>query len=600
MSARYLITTADERSWKYDRPVLFLGRWCCRYDRRPAWSAMDAAMPAPFGIAPDAKLRDIVYVETAARRLLPELAHSLNEFHAVDHSTRYWQILLGHWLLRCVSVVFNRYRTLETALNEHAISGTTVFDSAGYSLATADSAQFVWACNDDVWNHVLYARILEFIGGVATERVEGPLDGLSGFRRSAASHASVSSLKQRVGDIAGALLPKLSRARDAVLISTYLPVKQRLMLELSLGQIPQRWSTTPLAVVPPEASARARFALDASQYSGVERFLRLQLNELIPTCYLEGYASLKKQAEALPWPASPKFIFTSNRFDTDEQFKAWTAERAEQGIPYITGQHGNNYGTHIWAGAPFWPECAASDRFVTWGWTDGDERNVPAFVFRSAGQTARRRARGRRLLLIEMPVSHRIDPHDSYAEFAVYQDEQFRFVEALPAQIRHELVVRLHAEHRNFPWDEQARWRDRSRATSVEPGRASIKRMVESSRLVVHSYDSTGILETLALDIPTMCFWHGGLDHLRPEAKPYYEQLRSAGILYDTPESAASAVEAHWDAVDEWWRDPRVQLARRNFCDRYARMVPHPVRTLRKILCEARGQEAVLRRSGAL
>jgi putative transferase (TIGR04331 family) len=188
-----------------------------------------------------------------------------------------------------------------------------------------------------------------------------------------------------------------------------------------------------------------------------------------------------------------------------------------------------------------------------------------------------------------MPVSHRIELHDSYAEFAEYQEEQFQFVAALPARIRGQLVVRLHAEYRNFSWREEMRWKDRSPSTRVELGRAPINRLVDASRIVVHSYDSTGILETLALDIPTLCFWQGGLSHLRPDAKPYYEQLRTAGIVHDTPQSTAAAVAARWDAVDDWWHSAEVQLARRNFCERYARTDPTPVRTLKRILRDARG-----------
>jgi putative transferase (TIGR04331 family) len=108
--------------------------------------------------------------------------------------------------------------------------------------------------------------------------------------------------------------------------------------------------------------------------------------------------------------------------------------------------------------------------------------------------------------------------------------------------------------------------------------------LVDDSRLVVHSYDSTGILETLALNIPTMCFWHGGLDHLLASAKPYYEHLRAVGILLDTPEQAAEMVVSRWSDVSQWWESGAVQQARRAFCDRFARTVPRPVRTAKTML----------------
>jgi putative transferase (TIGR04331 family) len=102
--------------------------------------------------------------------------------------------------------------------------------------------------------------------------------------------------------------------------------------------------------------------------------------------------------------------------------------------------------------------------------------------------------------------------------------------------------------------------------------------------LVVHSYDSTGILETLALNIPTICFWQGGLDHLLDEAKPYYELLRGANILADTPEQAAGVVSLHWGDIRGWWDSQKVQDARKAFCMQYARTENYPIRTLKRLL----------------
>ena len=74
---RYLITTADERSWKFDRPVLFIGEECRRYDRKHIWSKMDAIVAEPYTtVRLGQKLRDISYVLSIARQLLKELIMS--------------------------------------------------------------------------------------------------------------------------------------------------------------------------------------------------------------------------------------------------------------------------------------------------------------------------------------------------------------------------------------------------------------------------------------------------------------------------------------------------------------------------------------------
>ena len=102
--------------------------------------------------------------------------------------------------------------------------------------------------------------------------------------------------------------------------------------------------------------------------------------------------------------------------------------------------------------------------------------------------------------------------------------------------------------------------------------------------LTIYSYDSTGILESLALNIPIMCFWHKGMDDFLPSAKPYYKLLRNAGILHDSPEQAAAMVTRHCRNVGEWWESPKVQTAREQFCAQYARIEKKPVRTLKHLL----------------
>lgn len=581
--SRHLITTADERSWKFDRPVLFLGEWCRLYDRKQVWECMDAAIAEPYGLQAGQKERDLAYVQALSSRLLQEVADALNAYHNTYHSLRYWHIVLGRWLQRYVAVIFNRYFTLEQVLHEYDVSGSTVYESSGYSLATTDSDTFTWACNDDVWNHVLYSKILNYWGYIKTELDAGPLRGITGFSQEREWRtARGPHVKRLVVDVANNILPRFSRKHDALIINSYLPKKEEVKLQISLRQCPQLWRSPRLKAVAPDPNPRQRLSIDAANHEGFERFVRTQLPELIPTCYVEGYGELVRQVKSLPWPPEPKFIFTSNNFDTDEIFKAWTGSKVEEGVPYFAGQHGNNYGTLL--GSQNWPELVTCDRFFTWGWTNGSPRNIPAFVLKTAGCKQKCRAPSGGLLLIEVCVPHRISSWDGYFEFGIYQEEQFRFVAALPAAIQQKLTVRFHSEYRKHKWSDEQRWRDRSPHTRIETGASNIWDLIGQSRLVVHSYDSTGILEALALNIPMLCFWHGGLDHLLPSAKPYYELLRSAGILADTPEQAGQLVALRWDNVSEWWLSKKVQDARKSFCEQYARTENHPIRTIKQLL----------------
>lgn len=586
---RHLITTADERTWKFDQPVLFLNEFCKLYNRTSIWKDLDALVAEPFELEPEKQKKNIAYIQALTGQLLIEVSAALNSYHNTDHTVRYWNILLGPWLERYVCIIFDRYYTLDQALSNHEVVATTVLETPEYSLATTDSLSAIWACNDDIWNHVLCSRILSFLGGVEIESksIETEIGRRFNLDSDVTSGRS-SIINYTIRTIAKHILPMFSGQGDAFIINSYLPRWKEVALQLSLRQFPQLWHSPPLPRARLNQAMRQSLTFGEDRYTGFERFLRLQLPEIIPICYLEGYDQLCHQVTELPWPSSPKFIFTSNNFDTDEIFKAWTGLKVEQGFPYFVGQHGANYGT--FCACEKFPVAVTCDRFFTWGWSNNNPKNVPAFIFKNAGKNETTASKDGGLLLIELPPLHRsglANINAQNSDFSKYQEEQFRFVAALPEPIQKRLTVRLHGEWRKHHWSDETRWNDRHPDIHIEPGSARLKTLISKSRLIIHSYDSTGILENLALNIPTMCFWYDGLDHIHSKARPYYELLRDVGILADTPDQAAKNVALHWNEIEEWWGNEKVQNARRLFCEQYARVEKQPVRILKRLLTKA-------------
>jgi putative transferase (TIGR04331 family) len=579
---RFLISTALEDTWRHDCPVLFLGEWTRRYTRRHIWQKMDAFVAEPFGLTEPQRERNFEYLQLLSDRILGELTVTLNRLHGTAYSVRYWRIILGHWLTRYLCYAFNRYFTLEQALNRFEISGAAILGFKSYSLATRDSLNFIWACNDDVWNHVFYAKILAFRGDIAVE-VRMPSKEVSRFSLVDAGVRRRNGVRGSAVAAARAILPKLSHRTDAFILNTHLPFRQEAALQLMLGQFPQIWSSPPLQDLPPDSAMRVQMT-DVSGFTGFDCFARLLLPEVIPVCYVEGYAALRETVARLPWPAEPKFIYTASNFDLDEVFKAWTASKVEKGVPYLVGQHGAGYGTHKYFQTKYSPERATTDGFLTWGWSDGTPKTISGFLFNAADLKPVREIGKGDLLLIEASMLNQITHWDNYYEFGLYQEEQFRFAAALPAPIREGMTVRLHGSHKKFDWADVQRWHDYDAAIKVASSGESIVQQIGESRLVVYAYDSTGILECLNLNIPTMGFWREGLAHLLPEARPHYQSLVDSGILHFDPEETARYLASVWDNISAWWLSDRVQKARTAFCAQYAKSSIHPVRELKALL----------------
>ena len=306
----------------------------------------------------------------------------------------------------------------------------------------------------------------------------------------------------------------------------------------------------------------------------------------MPSCYLEGFKTLRQQALSHSFPTNPKFIFTSNNFSTDEIFKVWTAEKVNQGIPYYVGQHGANYGTYF--DSESWPEITSCDKFFSWGWSKvyNNVNTEPAFNFKIANSKNIKYKKNGCLLIIERSPGSRDGVRDRYYERKKQHDDATKLYSLLPKYVKNKTIIRLHhgvLERKSYEKDD---WCNKFDNIIIDDGKTRLNKLVENSRLLVFNYDSAGLLEYLGLNIPVICFWEKGFDHLLPSAKPYYQLLKDAGIYLETPDKVSKHISYNWDSIDKWWYSESVQEARIKFCKRYSRVVENPIRFFKKILTD--------------
>jgi len=391
------------------------------------------------------------------------------------------------------------------------------------------------------------------------------------------------SSKQKAASALRRALRSIRRDREVFLLNTYLSSSIEVKLEFLLGQSPKTWSILDVGIFSSDNVDRRLLQFQIETDDEFVSCAGSFLYELLPKCLVESYQSVVTQSEHVPWPRNPKVIFTSNNFDYDELFKVWAAAKVEAGSRYCTGQHGNNIGTR--KNYPTESECVdTSDKFVTWGWVDGDPKHAPAFIFKTVGRTKPATDQRGGLLLVDLSIESRFWPWDTDIDTKVHQDEQFQFIDHLPEDIKDQVSLRLWPSHKLLPWADEERWLDRFPTISYEDGQVSMNELVARNRLVVHSYDSTGILEGLYWNNPLIAFWAGGLEHLRESARPYYQLLVNSGIVHLSPLSAADHISNVWENVEQWWMSGIVQSARKEFCDRYARDSKSPAKDIKYLI----------------
>ncbi|MBN4079732.1 hypothetical protein JYT60_00680, partial [bacterium AH-315-C08] len=353
--------------------------------------------------------------------------------------------------------------------------------------------------------------------------------------------------------------------------SSYLSPKSLIRLQVSLGQFP--YISNPVFEIP-ETPVNLEWRNQIKLPKTEGRFDDL-LNELIPMqipkSFLERYSEMKNIALRV-YPKKPKVILTGNALYVDEGFKIWTADQVEQGVKLVGIQHGGNYGTSRLSSFEK-HEIDISDRYFSWGWSPKNESKVVPLS-------------GNKLIGIEKAISpnprgnilwtcvflpryfHRVYSTPMGPQVSSYIEDQKNFLKSASKEVAKLLVMRT--KPIEYGWQIKDRLKEWDPNVQLDWGDGSFYEKINGSRLVVVTGNATVFLETLAANFPTIMFWDPRYWEVRPEAEPFYNILRQAGILYDTPPAAAEKINDIYINPMEWWIQPDVQEARSLFCQQYA------------------------------
>jgi putative transferase (TIGR04331 family) len=565
----FLVTTADRRNWKEDEKILFLGEWCKIYDQRHVWSKLDYQV-LPYHWDDRARLhQDYLHLRNVYERYLGQLAERLNEIHRVDHSVRYWRIIVGPWLFFFIQSLYDRYLSICNAAQSRLVTNTWIATPPPGSWTPKEFSQFVrWFIGDE-YNHYIYSYLIEALGEIPFEVQEQRPT----FPSEDSNRTNGSALKRglrRFLESYGRRIP--SRWHKVVFVDSGLSLRDLLKLQFSLGQ----WPDPSIAqVIPKDIPVNETLRKSVALGPGESRFelvLDGLVPEQIPRVYLEGYAEMQ-QAAAAAFPKQASLIFTPLAHAGFEAFKFWAADQVERGAKLALANHGGNYGSGLWMTYEE-HEIEISDRYYTWGWgIDGDSKTVPlsARKFASSQEKLKPRPDGT-ILWVAMSL-----PRYSYWMYSLpvgpqmlnYLDDQQRFARSVSPAVHDLLKLRLYMH--DYGWNELSRWNDIDPTLTCYQGPTPMEEQLNESRLMIATYNATTQLETFVSNFPTVMFWNPRHWELRPAAQPYFDELRDAGILHDTPESAAALVNEIYQDPQSWWLAPKVQRARDRYCERFIR-----------------------------
>ena len=312
------------------------------------------------------KTRGGVFTKKKYNYTLDFLTKKLNLIHSKDYDKKYWELLLGRWLLTFIDDTFAKWQIINQIQKKYKIDTVYQLNFKDRDFIPENSLQFhsVARAHNQYYSHWTFFKILKFQKSLKISTKEINLKKffnlkkvLSGFNSDLYYFKVFNkSLRNRIFfyDLTFDKKFKLELMKNNYFIN-YLYDKKKINFK---------------KIKNAENIRFVFFKNIKKTECNFQNFLNIHMKNCLPKVFLENYSHLDRVYRKLNWPKDPKFILTTYGQYYDEVFKIYCANKIIKNSKLFIFQHG--YGG-IFADNDFYGlnyDLNICDKFFTWGDND--------------------------------------------------------------------------------------------------------------------------------------------------------------------------------------------------------------------------------------
>ena len=576
----HLITTGGVELPTSNDPVLLLGPWCDEYSQaeqsnQQVTSSQNQNLPAVIH-----QLR--LLSDEISNRIFPDLCAELNRLHQTDHSLRFWEYSVQLWLINFVDTIIDRWQQIDLVSSKYSIAGTTIHQYEELQLIPRTSNQFQFLINGHPWNHLIFGKIIQELSQIPYSTAPQPSTLKVEFGQDPSSNNFRTITRQLLQRISNST----TKARSVFFVQTYLPKLTEIKLGLLLGTLPYRWYPDKTLSNKPDSALRASIDMKIEAGDHLERFIRKTIPLQIPMSFLENFTDNQQLIKGRSLPKNPRVIFTSNLHQSSDQFMLWLGQKATTGSSVVIGQHGGVHGMIEPASREELHERQISDRYLTWGWGDGENKVFapgPALINTGIRSVTKTKQKLSKKLLIVLDSTYRYPSmrrgmNGSRMSYLQSIGALLADLDPMPKKVA---LVRPYRGQEQFDDSHLPYFEQNFPEITIDSGSTPIENLWNSSKLVVTTSIGTTYIQTIHRKIPTLIILDPKSSNLSSRAIPLFENLERVGVYHTSFLSAANFINSIWADIDQWWLDPAVQGALDKFMNQFGRVSDRPLRLLK-------------------
>jgi putative transferase (TIGR04331 family) len=509
---------------------------------------------------------------------LNELALQLNKIHKKNYSISYWELIIGDWLLRFISIVNTRFNLINYVKKKYDVNYILLPVQKKRDLkqsSTNDSIDFVTKIKTDKWNSLLYRQIINFFFNIKIKE----FNTLSKENLRLGNKKNFTFLKflKKIYSYF-----KLKKIQKVFLYDNNISKKIILFLKLRFFDFPILHESLFVNLFFKENTFHRNF-----YFSKKKNKLYLLLNYLmplhIPRVFIEGYKKANQIIENTNWPENPRLIFSSTTFYSHDFFKIWSAKKKEEKkIKFITMQHGSGY-FFMRDFAPEYYQRKVSDKIIAWGNTS-EKKIISGFNYKSINYKHSNDNSYKKLVFINYELHRHINSTGGQINAHIRHNHYYDFVTSFFTNLKTEIVKSVVIKSQNGSLHNDKYFFEKL-GFDYQQNKKNITDYFKQSRvIVIGKIVSTVFLEAMRSNVPVIVFFDKESEFFNSNAKIFVKRLKYAKIVFDDPIKAALHLNTIWSNIDSWWYSKKTQKEINFFCKFFSKKTDSPVNDLFKIL----------------
>ncbi len=566
--SKNLVLTGLKESF-FPRGNFCLGPWCNK-EQNKKLKYISAKLSLPSDLQKSQKC-DFYY-----ERLVEDVFSNFEKNFDLKWNKKSWEIFIGNWLHRYISVLYDRYCHL-LFLKDKKFEKIKLLKYSKYSLITQDNQNFIFNSNRDEWNLALYSIII---------------DKLNIKNRFKIIYINLSSK-----NITKIKKFNKKKPKKKFLFSNFVnPINKKIIFNLYLKDNSSYLSFIKyFKIIPikhnfyvslnyPKKNSKIRKMEFTTNYKKIDNFeilLRELFYEFVPKFYLEQINSLKKNYNIYFSKLNPREVYTSVGLQHDSDFKFWLANlNSRKAVNLNILQHGCHYGSTKYSYAEKL-ETKLSNNFFTWGWKGKNKNIVPLFNFNNIKVNTKKSKNCKKILFVLASYYHyRLENHTGTIwgeKVKLYYDSLFNIVDLFNRNKKTSIFYRSPPNEKTLDNQTSKILKKQFNITKFDNNKIEFTKAIDKYDLVIFATETTAFLEALSANKPCLLLAKKELSEHRKDFINKFEKLKKIKIVHTTEKSLINHLKYIENNLNSWWQNQNLQNEVKNFCKNYCRNINNKI-----------------------